>query len=107
MSMDTAAKLHEEGVPLALSAHSGYGSGETLAEQATYARRGGLPFDAALAAVTTVPATLMGVSDRVGTIAKGRDADLVLWNGTPFEFTTRPVGVVLEGATLVGGDTDR
>ena len=50
--------------------------------------------------MTTVPATLMGVSDRVGTIAKGRDADLVLWNGTPFEFTTRPVGVVLEGATL-------
>ena len=107
MSLDTAAKPHEQGVPLALSAHSGYGSGETLAEQATYARRGGLPFDAALAAVTTVPATLMGVSDRVGTIAKGRDADLVLWNGTPFEFTTRPVGVVLEGATLVGGDTDR
>ena len=107
MSMDTAAKLHEAGVPVALSAHSGYGSGNTLAEQATYARRGGLPFDAALAAVTTVPATLMGVSDRVGTIAAGRDADLVLWNGTPFEFTTRPVGVVLEGATLVGGDTDR
>jgi len=107
MSMNTAAMLHEAGVPVALSAHAGYGSGNTLAEQAVYARRGGLPFDAALAAVTTVPATLMGVSDRVGTIAAGRDADLVLWNGTPFEFTTRPVGVVLDGATLVGGDTDR
>ena len=107
MSLDTAAKLHEAGVKGALSAHSGYGSGNTLAEQAVYARRGGLPFDEALAAVTTVPASLLGVSDRVGTIAAGRDADLVLWNGTPFEFTTRPVGVVLDGATLVGGDTDR
>jgi len=107
MSLDSAAKLYEAGVPVALSAHSGYGSGKTLAEQAVYARRGGLPFDAALAAVTTVPASLMGVSDRVGTIAAGRDADLVLWNGTPFEFTTRPVGVVLDGAILVGGDTDR
>ena len=87
-------------MPLALSAHSGYGSGDTLAEQAAYARRGGLSFDAALAAVTSVPATLLGVSDRVGTLSKGLDADLVLWNGTPFELTTRPVGVVLNGAPL-------
>ena len=100
MSWDVAAKLNEAGVPLALSAHSGYGSGDTLAEQAAYARRGGLSFDAALAAVTSVPATLLGVSDRVGTLSKGLDADLVLWNGTPFELTTRPVGVVLNGAPL-------
>jgi len=106
MSLDTAAKLHEAGVPVALSAHAGFGSGNTLAEQATYARRGGLPFDAALAAVTTVPATLLGVTDRVGVIAAGHDADLVLWNGTPFEFTSRPVGVVLDGTALVDGDTD-
>ena len=107
MSLDTAAKLHEAGIQVALSAHAGSGSGNTLAEQAVYARRGGLPFDAALAAVTTVPATLLGVSDRVGTIAAGQDGDLVLWNGDPFEFTTRPVGVVLNGTVLVGGDTDR
>ena len=106
MSWDVAAKLNEAGVPLALSAHAGSGSGNTLAEQAAYARRGGLSFDAALAAVTSVPATLLGVSDRVGTITKGHDADLVLWNGTPFELTTRPVGVVLNGAILVGGETD-
>jgi imidazolonepropionase-like amidohydrolase len=106
MSMNTAAKLHAAGVPVALSAHGNSGSGNTLAEQVFYARRGGLPFDAALAAVTTVPATLLGVSDRVGTIADGRDADLVLWNGTPFELTSRPVGVVLNGVTLIGGETD-
>jgi imidazolonepropionase-like amidohydrolase len=100
MSWDVAAKLNEAGVPLALSAHSGFGSGNTLAEQAAYARRGGLSFDAALAAVTSIPATLLGVSDRVGTLAEGLDADLVLWNGTPFELTTRPVGVVLNGAPL-------
>ena len=99
MSWDVAAKLNEAGVPLALSAHAGFGSGNTLAEQAAYARRGGLSFDAALAAVTSVPATLLGVSDRVGTLSKGLDADLVLWNGKPFELTTRPVGVVLNGAS--------
>ena len=106
MSLDTAAKLHAVGVPVALSAHGRSGSGNTLAEQVVYARRGGLPFDAALAAVTTVPATLLGVSDRVGTIAAGRDADLVLWNGHPFEWTTRPVGVVLDGTALVEGDKE-
>ena len=54
MSNDSAKLLHELGVPLALSAHGNTSAGESLGRQAGWAMRGGLPFDAALAAVTIV-----------------------------------------------------
>jgi imidazolonepropionase-like amidohydrolase len=65
--------------------------------QAGYAMQGGLPFDAALAAVTTVPARLLGVADRVGTLEVGKDADLVLWSGMPFEPSSRVIAVIVDG----------
>jgi imidazolonepropionase-like amidohydrolase len=98
---DTAAKLHELGVPVALSAHGQSAAGTSLAHQAGFAMRGGLAFDAALAAVTIVPARMAGVDDRVGSIEVGKDADLVLWRGTPFEPTARIVGVILNGELVV------
>jgi imidazolonepropionase-like amidohydrolase len=63
--------------------------------------RGGLPFDAALAAVTLTPARLLGVDDRVGSLDVGKDADLVLWSGEPFQPSARVVGVLLDGALVV------
>jgi len=98
---DTAAKLDELGVPLALSAHGARDPGDRLARQAGFAMRGGLPLDAALRAVTITPATMVGVQDRVGSIEVGKDADLVLWDGTPFQPTSRIVGVLLEGRLIV------
>ena len=62
-----------------------------------YAMRGGLPFDAALEAVTITPARMVGVDDRVGSLEVGKDADLVLWSGRPFELTSKILGVVLNG----------
>ena len=63
--------------------------------------RGGLSFDQALAAVTSAPAALLGLSDRLGTVAEGMDADLVLWNGRPFASTSRVTGVVIDGNLVV------
>ena len=98
---DCAAKVHELGVPLALSAQGAADVGARLDRQAGFAMRGGLPFEAALAAVTINPATMVGVADRVGSIEVGKDADLVLWSGKPFELTSRVVGVVLDGRLVV------
>jgi imidazolonepropionase-like amidohydrolase len=96
-----ASKLHEAGVPLALSSHNSGRSGSFLGDQAALARRGGLPFDAALAAVTITPARMVGVDDRVGTVEVGKDGDLALWNGTPFELSSKVVGVVLDGNLVI------
>ena len=45
----------------------------------------GLPWDAALAALTTVPARIWGIADRYGTLEPGKDADVVVWTGDPLE----------------------
>ena len=44
---------------------------------------------AALRAVTRDPAEMMGISDKVGMLAPGRDADIVVWSGEPLEIASR------------------
>jgi imidazolonepropionase-like amidohydrolase len=101
IAMDSANRLHELGVPFALSGHGNRDVGTRIADQAGLAMRGGLPFEAALAAVTLTPARLIGVADRVGSIEVGKDADLVLWSGKPFETTSGIVGVIVDGRLVV------
>ncbi len=101
MMWSAPARFHELGVPIALSAHGADEIGERLAQQAGFALRHGLPFDAALEAVTIGPARMVGVDGRVGSIEVGKDADLVLWNGKPFEPTSGIVGVMLDGRLVV------
>ena len=97
MPWNAAKTLVDMGVPVALSSHGARTAGYRLANQAGFAMRGGLSFDEALAAVTTNPAAMFGIDDRVGSIQVGRAADLVLWNGTPFESTSRVIGVLVDG----------
>jgi imidazolonepropionase-like amidohydrolase len=98
---DTAKVLHDHGVRFALSGHGAEDPARRLALQPGFAMRGGLPFDAALAAVTIDPARMIGVDDRVGSIEVGKDADLVLWSGEPFQPTSRVVGVLLNGELVL------
>jgi imidazolonepropionase-like amidohydrolase len=98
---NTAALLHERGLTIALSGHNNLERGDRLAMQPGLAMHGGLPFDAALAAVTINPARLAGIDGRVGSIATGKDADLVLWDGRPFEPSSRIIGVLLDGELVV------
>jgi imidazolonepropionase-like amidohydrolase len=97
IAMDTAEKLRENGIPFALSSHGSAEPQDRLPLQAGYAMQGGLPFEAALESVTTIPARLLGVADRVGTLEAGKDADLVLWNGMPFEPSSRVIAVIVDG----------
>lgn len=101
MAWDVAKELVALGVPVALSSHASGDPNASLALQAGFAQRGGLAFQDALAAVTRVPAELLGIADRVGTLEIGKDADLVLWNGLPFEATSNIIGVVLEGELVI------
>jgi len=97
MAIDTAKVLQDAGIPFALSAHDGSDASERLSIQAGYAMRGGLTREQALRAVTLTPAQILGVDKQVGTVEAGKDADLVLWNGEPFEATSRPIGVLVSG----------
>ena len=57
----------------------------------------GMTWDDALRAITLTPAEVFGVSDRIGSLQAGRDANVVIWNGDPFEFSTVPERVFVRG----------
>ena len=57
------------------------------------------PFDA-LKAITLNPAEHIGVADRVGSLEVGKDADLVITNGSPFEVLTEVKAVFIDGARI-------
>lgn len=87
---NNAGILHEAGLKIAFS-------GGDLLEQARFAVRHGLPEEVALAAITTTPARILGMEDRVGKIAVGCDADFVALNGAPLELTTSVRWVMVDG----------
>ncbi|WP_075085858.1 amidohydrolase family protein [Mariniblastus fucicola] len=74
-------------------------AGDNLLEKARFARRFGLDADVALASITSTPAQIIGVSDRVGKIAAGYDADLIALSGEPLELTTSIRWVMVNGKT--------
>lgn len=57
------------------------------------------PFDA-LKAITLNPAEHIGVADRVGSLEVGKDADIVITNGCPFEVMTEVKAVFIDGARI-------
>lgn len=62
--------------------------------------RHGLDRDAALAGVTLVPAKALGIDDRVGSIAEGKDADLLLFDRDPLDPAAKLVRVWHKGGTV-------
>ena len=101
MAWNSAALLVAEGVSIALSAHGDSSPSGCLGMQAGYAMQGGLDFDQALAAVTINPARMLGAEARIGSLEVCKDADLVLWNGEPFQATSRVIGVIVDGALVL------
>jgi imidazolonepropionase-like amidohydrolase len=88
--LNPAGQLHEAGVTFALT-------GGRLLDQARLAVRFGLPKDAALAAVTSAPARILGLDGRLGGLAPGRDADLVALSGDPFDLTSTVRWTMIDG----------
>lgn len=99
LSMETAATLKKAGVPVALqSGFEGYvPKTRIVLFEAAAAAANGLSFDDALAAVTIDAARILGVAARVGSLETGKDADLVLFDGDPFEYTSHVTGVLVNG----------
>lgn len=62
----------------------------------------GLDRTIALKAVTSEPAALLGLESRLGSLEKGKDANMVFLSGQPFEPTTRIQAVMLEGRFVYG-----
>jgi imidazolonepropionase-like amidohydrolase len=102
LSMETAAKLKKAGILFAFQ--SGFESyvpkTRVVLYEAGVAAANGLTFDEALAAATLDAARLLGISDRVGSLEPGKDGDVALYDGDPFEYTSHVVGVVIQGEVV-------
>lgn len=104
-AFDTAAKLQEAGIPFAIQ--GGYESyvpkTRVVLFEAAIAAANGLGTEAALAAITSSPAKILGLADRIGSLEPGKDADLVLFDGDPFEYATRVCKVFARGELVSDG----
>ena len=92
-----AERLIEAGVPTAFAhlGNSGHQSRLVL-QSAGNAVANGVDFDDAMAAVTTIPAAIFGMTG-LGSIERGGVADLVVWDGDPLEVTSAPTSVFING----------
>jgi len=94
-----AALLSDAGVPFALAAGEESSVPDLLFVAASAAREGLAP-NRAVAAITSEAAKILGVADRVGSIAPGRDADLVVLSGPPTDLRTFPIATIADGAVV-------
>src|SRR5215210_175687 len=104
---ENAALLRKSGVQVVLIGNAGGGDEEAfnvrnLKQEAGNAVAHGMTWDDALRAITLVPAEIFGVSDRVGSLRPGREGNVVVWSGDPFEFTTRIEHVFVRGREYNG-----
>ena len=97
-SLENAARLHAAGVMIAIKGNEGsvhrarearYNAGNAVAH--------GLPFLAAIEALTVNPARIFGQEDRFGALRPGLEADVVVWTGDPLEPLSQPIAVIIRG----------
>ncbi|MDM7921980.1 MAG: amidohydrolase family protein [Pyrinomonadaceae bacterium] len=102
LSMETAKKLKEAGIPFALqSGYEGYvPKTRVVLFEAAVAAANGLSQRDALASITIDAAKILGLDSRIGSIAVGKDADLAMYDGDPFEYTTHCVGTMINGQVV-------
>lgn len=102
LSMETASKLKAAGIPFALqSGYEGYvPKTRVILFEAGVAAANGLSRQDALASVTIDAAKILGIDNRVGSLAVGKDADLAMYDGDPFEYTTHCIGTIINGAVV-------
>jgi imidazolonepropionase-like amidohydrolase len=104
-TVETIGKLRGAGLQVALQ--SGYEryvpKTRVVLFEAAMAAAWGLPADQALASITIDAARILGVDQRVGSLETGKDGDLALFDGDPFEYVTHVCAVVMDGDVVEEG----
>ncbi len=96
----TPALLSDAGVKVCLTTDHPTLPLQRLRVLAGLAIREGMKEEEAIKSITINPAEVIGISDRVGSIEVGKDADLVIFEGDPFEPTTRVNSVLIDGKVV-------
>ena len=91
------ALLKKAGVDVAICTDHPEVPIQYLPLSAGIAVRAGMDHDDAVRAITSVPAKILGLSDKIGSVAPGHDADLVVFKGDPLSVYETPVWVIAGG----------
>ena len=104
-SRSTYRKLAEASIPFALqSGYEGYvPKTRVVLYEAGVAAAYGLGAERALRSITLDAAKILGLDARLGSIEVGKDGDLALYDGDPFEYASHCVGTVIEGTVVFEG----
>ena len=97
LSFITPGVLAQKGVKVAIMTDHPVIPIQYLPVCAALAVREGMKEEDALAAITINAAEILGISDRVGSLEKGKDADVVIWNGHPLDIKSKPSCVIING----------
>lgn len=97
LRVTNAAKLAQAGVPVAICTDHSELPIQYLPLSAALAAKEGMDPETALAAITLTAAEIGGIAHRVGSLTPGKDADLVLCSGHPFELNARIEAVFIDG----------
>jgi imidazolonepropionase-like amidohydrolase len=96
---ENVARMHRAGVVVVLSSFDAHNV-RNLKQEAGFAVSYGLPYEAALRAVTLTPAQVWGVADRIGSLEPGKVGDVVVWSGDPLEAMTSAEMVFINGVEI-------
>ena len=96
---ENVARMHQAGVTVILSSFDAHNA-RNLKHEAGFAVSYGLPYEAALQAVTLTPARVWGVDDRMGSLEVGKVGDVVVWSGDPFEVMESAERVFIDGVEI-------
>lgn len=103
-TQENAARLDAAGVAIAIAPMSAVGgeaaNARLVLQYAGNAVANGLPWEAALRAVTVNPARFYGLDKDLGTLEPGKLADVVVWDGDPLELSSAPTTVVIAGKDM-------
>jgi len=102
LTLENAAKLRAAGIPVAIqSGYEGYvPKTRIVLFEAAMAAANGLSREQALSAITIDAAKILGIENRVGSLAVGKDADMAMYDGDPFEWTTHCTGTIINGRVV-------
>jgi len=100
--LDAGALLEAAGVTVALGGDRSVQNhnARNITQAAGIAVANGMTWESALRAITLVPAQLYGIEERTGSLATGKDADLVIWSADPLELTSYPDAVYIKGEAV-------
>ena len=96
-SWSTYQALSENGIEVSITTDHPYTPIQYLNVCAAIAVREGMDEQKALEGITLTAARNLGISDKVGSLETGKDADIVLWNHHPFHFLAKPEMTMIDG----------